>query len=210
MNDWNIKKFLKVIFATQITILGVICLDAADLEIPIIREFVGFFYLTFVPGIVILRILKLHKLGNIETLLYTVGLSISTLMFIGLFMNTFYPFFGISGPISTVPLIITLSTVVLMLCVLCYIRDTSFSNPCYLNGEDVLSPQVLLLCLIPFLSIFGTYLLNFYNNNILLLVLLFIISIIPLIIIIFDRYRFTKKLYPLAVVVIAISLLYHC
>ena len=107
MNDWEIKKFLKVIFTIQLAMWGVIGLDATGLQIPILREFIGFIYLTFVPGIIILRILKLHKLGNIETLLYSVGLSIASLMFTGLFMNTVYPLFGISGPISITPLIIT-------------------------------------------------------------------------------------------------------
>ena len=86
MNDWEIKKFLKLILAIQLAMLGVIGLDFTGLQNPIIRQFVGFIYLTFVPGIIILRILRLRKLGNIETLLYTVGLSIATLMFTGLFM----------------------------------------------------------------------------------------------------------------------------
>ena len=115
MNDWEFGKFLKVILAIQLAVGGVIGLDAIGLQIPILRQLIGFMYLTFVPGIIILRILKLHKLGNIETVLYTVGLSIATLMFMGLFMNTVYPFFGISRPISTIPLIITISVVVLIL-----------------------------------------------------------------------------------------------
>ena len=89
MNDWEIKKFLTVVLAIQLAMWGVIGLDYIGLQIPILRQLIGFIYLTFVPGIIILRILKLHKLGNIETLLYTVGLSIATLMFTGLLMNTF-------------------------------------------------------------------------------------------------------------------------
>ena len=86
MNDWGINKFLKVVVAIQLAMWAVIGLNAVGLQIPIIRQLIGFIYLSFVPGILILRILKLHKLGNIETLLYTVGLSIATLMFTGLFM----------------------------------------------------------------------------------------------------------------------------
>ena len=76
MNDWEIKKFLTVVLAIQFALWGVIGLDAMGLQIPILRQLIGFIYLTFIPGIIILRILKLHKLGNIETVLYTVGLSI--------------------------------------------------------------------------------------------------------------------------------------
>lgn len=207
MNDWEIKKFLKVVLAIQLAMWGAIGIDAIGLQIPIIRQLIGFIYLTFIPGILILRILKLHKLGNIETLLYTVGLSIATLMFTGLLMNTIYPLFGISKPLSLVPLIITISVVVLILCVLIYVRDKDFSNPSFIDVKDILSPPALFLCLIPFLSILGTYLVNFYQNNILLMFLIVILSII-VILIVFDKF-IPKKFYPLAVFISAISLLYH-
>lgn len=207
MNDWGIKKFLGVILAIQLALWGVIGLDVVSVEIPILREFVGFVYLTFIPGIIILRILKLHKLGNIETLLYTVGLSIATLMFTELLMNTVYPLFGISGPISIMPLIITISVVVLIFCVICYVRDKDFSDPSFIDVGAVSSPPALFLCLIPFLAIFGTYMVNFHHNNILLL---FLIIIIALIVVLIGFNKFIpKNLYPLAVFVIAISLLYH-
>ena len=207
MNDWEIRKFLKVVFAIQLAMWGLIGLDAVGLQIPILRQLVGFIYLAFIPGILILRILKLHKLGNIETLLYTVGLSIAFIMFTGLFMNTVYPLFGISGPISIVPLIITISVVVLVLCVLSYIIDEDFSDPSFIDVGNVLSPPALFLCLIPFLAIFGTYLVNFHHNNILLMFLIVILAII-VVLIAFDKF-IPKNLYPVAVFVIAISLLYH-
>ena len=207
MNDWEIKKFLTVVLAIQLAMWGVIGLDAIGLQIPIIRQLIGFVYLTFIPGIIILRILKLHKLGNIETLLYTIGLSIATLMFTGLFMNTVYPLFGISGPISITPLITTISVIVLVLCVLSYVRDKDFSEPSFIDIGGILSPPALFLCLVPFLAIFGTYLVNFYHNNIILMFLIVILAII-VILIAFDKF-IPKNLYPLAVFVIAISLLYH-
>ena len=207
INDWTIKKFLKVVLAIQFAVWGVIGLDAIGLQIPILRQLIGFVYLTFIPGIIILRILKLHKLGNIETLLYTVGLSIATLMFTGLFMNTLYPLFGISGPISITPLIITISVLVLILCILCYMRDKDFSAPSFIDIKNVLSPPALFLCLVPFLAVFGTYLVNFYHNNILLMFLIVILALI-VILIAFNKF-IPKNLYPLAVFVIAISLLYH-
>jgi uncharacterized membrane protein len=207
MNDWEIGKFLRFILVIQLALWGVIGLDAIGFQIPILRQFIGFIYLTFIPGIIILRILKLHKLGNVETLLYTVGLSIATLMFTGLFMNTVYPFLGISGPISITPLIITISILVLILCVLTYVRDKDFSNPSFIDIGDILSPPALFLCLIPFLAIFGTYLVNFQHNNTLLMALIVIIALIA-VLIGFDKF-IPRNLYPLAVLIIAISLLYH-
>ena len=207
MNDWEIGKFFKVVLSIQLAVWGATGLDTIGLQIPIIRQLIGFIYLTFIPGILILRIIRLHKLGNIETLLYSVGLSITTLMFTGVFMNTVYPTFGISGPITVTPLIITISVVVLLLCVLSYIRDKDFSNPSFIDVGNVLSPPALFLCLIPFLSVFGTYLVNFHHNNILLMFLIVILAIIA-VLIGFDKF-IPKNLYPLAVFIIAISLLFH-
>ena len=207
MNDWGIKIFLKVVLTIQLAMGGAIGFDAVSFQIPIIRQIIGFVYLIFIPGIIILRVLKLHKLGDIETLLYTVGLSIATLMFTGLLMNAVYPLFGISGPISITPLIVTISAVVLILCILCYVRDKDFSDPRFIDVKDVLSPPALFLYLIPFLAIFGTYLVNFHQNNILLMIMIVVIASIVLLIG-FDKF-IPKKLYPLAVFVIAFSLLFH-
>jgi uncharacterized membrane protein len=207
MNDWEIKKFLKVVLTIQLAVGIAIGLDAIGLQIPILRQFIGFIYLTFVPGILILRIVKLHKLGNIETLLYTVGLSLATLMFTGFFMNMIYPFFGISGPISFVPLIITISVVIIILCILSYVRDKDFSDLSFIDTEEILSPPVLFLCLIPFMAVLGTYSVNFHHNNILLMLMIVVIALIALLIA-FDKF-IPKNLYPLAIFIITISLLYH-
>jgi len=207
MNDWKIEKIFKVILAIQLAVWSVIGLDTIGLQIPILRQLIGFIYLTFIPGILILRILKLHKLSNIEALLYTIGLSITTLMFTGLFMNVVYPLFGISRPISITPLIITMSIIVLVLCILSHVRDKDFSGSSHIDVKDVLSPPALFLCLIPFLSIFGTYLVNFYHTNILLMLLIVVIAAVAGLIG-FNRI-IPKRLYPLAVFVIALSLLYH-
>ena len=207
MNDWGIKKVLKVVLAIQFAVWGVIGLEVIGLQIPIVRQLISFIYLTFVPGILILRILRLHKLGNIETLLYTVGLSIAALMFIGFLMNMIYPFFGISRPISTTFLILTISMVVLGLCYISYKSDRDFSDPSFIEVENVLSSPALFLCLIPFLSIFGTYMVNFHQDNTILMFLIIVLAII-VVIVTFDKF-IPKKMYPSAVFVIAISLLYH-
>ena len=207
MNDWEIKKFLTVVLAIQLTLWAVIGLDTIGIHIPIIQQLIGCIFLIFVPGIIMLRILRLHKLGTIETLLYTVGLSIAILMFTGCLINVLYPYFGISKPISFAPLIITISVIILLLCILCYIRDKEFAEPVYIDTKEALSLPALFLCLIPLLAIVGTYLVNFHNTNIILMSLIVIIALTA-ILIGFDKF-IPSNLYPLAVFTIALSLLYH-
>lgn len=76
-----------------------------------------------------------------------------------------------------------------------------------MSKKDFTSNPALFLYLIPFLTIFGTYLMTFYRNNILIIVLLGIIGLVALLI--GFNIFIHKSLYPLAVFIIAISLLYH-
>ena len=210
MNDWEIGRFFKVVLAIQLAMWGVIGLDAIGIQIPILRQLIGFIYLTFIPGIIILRILKVHKLGNIETLLYTVGLSIATLMFTGLFMNTVYPFFGISGPISTWPVAITITIFILALCIISYLQDKEYQPPtgyAAANLKEFLSPPYLFLTLLPLLAALGGVVVTFYHNNIILLIVIILIALVPVLV------AFTKfipeKAYPFAILAISLALLLH-
>ena len=193
-----------VVVSLQLAFLGLIALDNLGLGIPILRQVIGFLYLTFVPGILLLGVFKINNLNTVETLLYSVGLSLSFLMITGFLMNFFYPLIGISEPISEIPLVITISAIVLFLCFIYYLRNknSSFS----ININQVFFPSFLSLSLLPFLAIFGTYLLNFYDNNALLLILLPVISIIP-ILVVYNKVSSDK--YSFAIWIISISLLLH-
>lgn len=198
MNDWEIKKFLKTMMAFQLAFLG-----AVIFQLSIIEQVIGFIYLN-IPGIIFLRILRLHKLGNIVTLLYSVGLSIIILMFIGLFMNITFPIFGIIRPISANYLTITISLSVLILCLISYFRDKNFASPDIIDVN--LTHPLLFLCIVPFLSIFGAYMENFYHNNILLMITIIIIAILIFMVAI---NKLSNKLYPIIIFIISISLLFH-
>lgn len=205
VNDWEMGKFLRLVLFVQAAFLIVACLNALGFETPVFTQVIAFVYLTFIPGIVILRALRLHDLSATETLLYSVGLSIAFLMFLGALINILHPYL-VSEPISDVPLTVTVSATVFALCLLSYARDRDFSRPSFVNIKNAFSFSTFFLCLLPLLSVLGTYLMNFNNNNTLLLILLPILSIIPLVVT-FDR--IPRKLYPLAIFAVGISLLYH-
>ena len=116
LTNLEIKKCLYIVLILLLAMVGLVGLAALGLDIPVFRQVVGFIFLTFVPGILILRILRVHNISISEGLVYLVGLSVAFIMFLGFFMNMLYPFFGISKPISVYPLIITISVVVLILC----------------------------------------------------------------------------------------------
>ncbi|MEL7669246.1 DUF2206 domain-containing protein [Methanobacterium sp.] len=206
MNNWGIYKFLNTILVIQTFLLIFLVLDRVGIHIPILREVTAVIYLLFVPGILILRILRLHDLNSVETLLYSVGLSITSIMCIGFIMNLIYPILGILSPISLPYLIVTISALVLILCLLSYIMDKNYCNEEYINLKDFLSPSPLFLFIIPFFAVIGTYLMNFYQNN---LVLMLMIITISFVVILVAFGKIGVKWYPLAVFVIAVSLLFH-
>ncbi len=205
MNNWPIKTFLIVILTLQLIVLILTLIKKFFLGIPFITEFFSFIYLTFIPGLLIIRILKLHDLDTVETILYSIGLSIATIMGVGLLMNLIYPLFGIKHPISLFPVITTLTLFVLALCVLCYLTGKNVSNPPYTDLKDFSNPTFLFLSLIPFLTIISTYIMNFFDQNIIQMVLLILLSFLPLI----SLKWMPKKYYPLAIFVTSLSLLLH-
>lgn len=208
LNDWPFKKFLIVILAVQMSLIGVIGLDWIGFKIPIIRQLIGFIYVSFIPGFVILRVLRLHELDPIENLLYAVGMSLTFFMFLGFLINLFYPFIGISKPISLTPLITTTTALIIVFIVIAYIWDRRYLNfsKIQINIENSILRQTLAICLLPFMSIFGTHLVNLYESNIILLILILLLSIIPLFI---TSNKLSRKVYPIGVFITSISLLYH-
>jgi len=82
ISDWEMRKFIKIVVVIQLVTWGLVGSSALGLEIPILTQITGFIYVTFVPGIVLLRVFKIHRLCSIDTLLLSVGLSISFQMFI--------------------------------------------------------------------------------------------------------------------------------
>lgn len=204
IHDWEINKFLRVVLSVQIAVLGLLGIESMGLKIPVLTSLIGFIYLTFIPGTLILRNLQLKNLSSIESLLYTVGLSITTLMFTGFIINLIFPVFGILKPLSPQNILISITFLVVFLSFLSYIRDDGYNRTEYLNIENPKLASFLIL--IPFFIIIGAYLMNFYNIYLLTLILLVIISLISIL----SLSRFFKpSLYPLIIFIVSISLLYH-
>jgi len=205
MLNGDLRHFLVVIFTIQIAFLGLIWLDILGFPILILRQFVGFVYLTFIPGILVLRILKLYNLDSVESYLFAAGISIGIVMFTGFFMNITYPIFGLNNPISLYHLAATISIIVIILMIFC-LRDWCYTLPPLKKDNVIFSPSLLLLLIIPLLSIIGTYLVNQYSNICLLWILIPIIALIPFLIV-FNK--IPENLYPLAIFSISLALLYH-
>ncbi len=83
--------FVRTLDTKQFPVPILIFLFLTDLsiffDIPLIRQICGFFFLTILPGLLILQILKLNKTESIENFVIAVGISITFLMLFGLLIN---------------------------------------------------------------------------------------------------------------------------
>ena len=198
----DVKKFfffiLVFLIATDLAIL---------LNIPFLRQTLGFLFLTILPGLLILQILKLNKIGFTEKFVLSVGLSISFLMFFGLLINNLSLSIGYEKPLATISLLISFNIAIIALAIISHRikKETIFSLP-DLNLTTSEKAFLIVPILFPALSIFGMYVMNTTDNNILLMSLLFLIPIY-VVLVCFFNHKFSKRLYPIVIFLISISLL---
>lgn len=109
----------------QIALWAVIGLSAFGVSMPIVQPLLGFLYLTFVPGILILAALRLHNLSIVETALYAVGLGVTVVLSIGLVNSIVFSALKIIKPFSFLVVTSSVSFVVLLLCAIAYFRNST-------------------------------------------------------------------------------------
>lgn len=198
----NIKRFFFLILifliATNVAIL---------LNIPFLRQVFGFLFLTILPGVLILEILKLNKMGSTEKFVLSVGLSVSFLMVFELLVNNLSLYFGYDTPLATIPLLVSFNLSFIVLATIgCMInKEPIFSFP-NLNLTTPEKAFLIVPVLFPALSIFGMRIMNTTNNNVILIFLLFLIPAYVIFICVFNQ-KFPKRLYPVVIFLISISLL---
>jgi len=207
LNNVSIKKLLASVLSLQIALWAVIGLSALGLSIPIVQPLIGFIYLAFVPGILILVALRLRHLDIVETALYAVGLSVTVVLGIGLVNNFVLSAVNTIKPFSFPAVASSASFVVLLLCAVAYYRNRTNLKTLFITERSAPLAPTLFLCILPFVAVFSTYLVNTYNVDAGQLLLWLIIGVVVLLIA-FDKF-IPSQLYPLAVFVIALSLLFQ-
>ena len=197
------QKLMYVVITMAVLITNVAIL----LNIPFLRQIFGFLFLTFLPGLLILQILKLNKIGSTEKFVLSVGLSIAFLMFFGLLINNSLLSLGYDTPLSTVPLLISFNIAFIVLAAIGYMinKEPLFSPP-NINLNTPEKAFLIVPVLFPALSLFGMHVMNTSDNN---LILMFLLILIPIYVafVCFFNHKFPKRLYPVVIFSISISLL---
>jgi uncharacterized membrane protein len=206
--NWPINRCLILCLAILLAVLLLVGLASVGIYIPVLPQVIGFVFLTFVPGILIVRILKIHNAGVIESVAYSVGLSLASVMFVGALTNFILPFMGVTRPLSLLPVTVSMAVFTLILMAVAYVRDKEFIDTADIKLPDKLHlAPILFLVLLLLLTILSITLIDDYQNNILLLIaLLAIASVVGLAA--FGRF-IKPEIYPLAIFIIGLCLLYQ-
>ena len=198
---WKTESFLFLALFLQVTFDATLLFD-----VPVAKQVIGVLCLTFVPGFIIVKLLKLDELDVLEIILFSAGFSVAFLMIIGLLINELLFLFGVSQPLSVVPLMIVLNSFTLVGGVLVYLRSEGVKIR--VSEPVKVSPFSFLFLFLPFLSIVGAMYVNAYQNNLLLLFMIITISLLFVFGVVSSK-LLPSKLYPFALLMIAIAILYH-
>jgi uncharacterized membrane protein len=200
----NKKSLLKLAFILNILFIVFTLININFVGYSVFRYIFTFIYITFIPGFYLIRVFKLNNLKNIEVILFSVGLSITSLMFIGLGLNYLGIFFSFQS-ITLNKLLISFIAIVSFLSLIIYFRENSFSEK--VDNLNVSIKNVLIFFLFLSLSFSGVYYMYYYDFNIILIFLYLLISILPLLFIF--RSNNMKYFGAILIVSMTVSLLFN-
>ena len=215
-NDWEIRKCLAACLG--LFLAAVIVMELADLgfKLPGVRQLIVLLFVSLVPGILILRVLKIHYISLLESLLYSIGLSLLLVILIGVTLNFALPPLGVTRPISLAPLLTGTAIALLVLTIFAYRRDKSFTLSRTGEAHEETGLRLshgikfnpfLVAILLPLMSVLGANVAYFYQNDVILFILIFAIVLIVGLVA-FNKFIPTQA-YPFTLFMVALSLFYQ-
>jgi len=193
------RNILLTVWALQIA-----SLVSVFFNIAFARQVLCFLFVTFFPGYLIVRICKFNNSRFSITILLSVGASILVLMLIGLLLNTLLPIFGLMYPLSTFSIVASINLFVLVSSAILWVKYPS-SLSLHISRPKLL-PGIILLISIPSLTAIGVEIARL-GNTLVLMMLMVVISLVVLCA--FSAKLIPAESYPLAILAIALSLLFH-
>lgn len=175
--------------------------------ISIIGQGCGLLVLLFVPGLIIVSILKLNTLKTSSIILYSLGLSLIFLYGIGIISTVIVHYVRGIRQFSPPFLLLLIGVSLCILLIILYHVNYSFSMTFSLPVPTFQKNRLFyVISILPAATIFGTYLQNYYSVNTVLLVILVLIAFMPLLA---HMKILTPAVYPGAIFIISLSLLFH-
>ena len=166
-----------ITFAALILVAQALTAAAILMNIPVLRQVLGFVCFVALLGMVTLPLIKVRCNSAAELLVYSCGLGLIGIMVIGLVLNTLYPF--LSQPLSTIPMLVALNFYMCAALAAGFIlkRSVPFDFPVQPSRPGSLKYTAVIV-LLPVLAILGTWAMNMYGFNLILMLLILAIAVI--------------------------------
>lgn len=162
---------------TRYLILGLLLLSTylgVELDIPLLRPLLGFVFVTFTPGTLLLEIGRENRLQLSERVVFAMGLSVVFILAFGLFVNQVYPLLGVAMPLSAQVLQPSFLGVVVVMGGLAFLRNRSWTLDVSIARALGYREKrlIFLFATLPFLSVLGVHTMNVTGSNGILIVML--------------------------------------
>lgn len=185
-------------YAFALVLIGASAWLPRIITVPVIVTAVS-----FVPGMLVLSAVLQDRVLGPRFLVYSFGVSLLSLMLLGLLMNLTLPAVGVDRPLAFFPVLTAVTCLILILAV-CAIwiapnMDRAITMP------SLFQPVPLAIALIPVLCILGTLLINRFGNNWLLVIVLIVVAFLPLAAVLF----IDSKWHSFGIWAISVGVLYH-
>lgn len=175
LNEWSIKKFsLTILFITILYCISLF-IEVPFYSIKLLHQFLGFIILTFLPGILILRVLRITNIDNVLNILFIIGLSLAFNTLSIFLLNIVFITINLGYNLINSFIYIYLFEIWILL-LICYLNSHEIKENVYINLNI---KQIALLIILPSISIFGAFVINSYNINHINIIFMMLISIIP-------------------------------
>lgn len=208
LNDWPIKRLSLTLLVIIFCFIWTVIAGIHEQELIIFRQILGIIICIYFPGCLILRILHIYNINTVKSFLYSIGLSISFVMLLGLLSNNIFNHLELCCPFRESYIILIFLIVILILLSLCYFKcRNSVSDPPLIDVNSRVMLTCLLCTWLFSLSVLGTILFNNYNQNTIILLFHATVSIIP--VCIFLKYDLFAKTHAFVIFFVSLSLLFH-
>jgi uncharacterized membrane protein len=208
---WPKKQLLYLDLFFIVSVFSISYIDDNILGLSYLRAFFWLLFLLFIPGLHLLRLLKIQKLDFLGSVLFSLGLSLFMLMGVGVFLDFIVHQLSLGYPFS-VNFILLAYVFILGLFLSYEYRDYFLFNKeeeiqfnLYKRELD-LPPITLYLLLLPLLAFIGSYASNYYNTNQITMIFLFFASLLPIMV---GYGKVHRHQYPLAIFMLSLSVLLH-
>ena len=195
-----------LVVTLDLALLGLVVLPDGGGPISAVRAVFVVAYLSFVPGWLVVGLLDSEgAFGTTERTLYAIGLSLLSLIFVGLVLNTSLPFLGVDAPLRPVPLALGLGTFTTALAAAHQRRGTDPLSSLPRPPSGVREWRVVLVfALLPAVALVGAYSNRVFLTNLPTMAFLLLVAALPFL---FVTGAIPERLLPFCLYATAVGML---